>query len=114
MIDDTRHNFKAMKVEQRHKMVVKFLATNRELYHSLLDANLSIDKVNAPLTQPENRFDPHDVSHLIEMNHHQRKVYNIVKEYYRKKQLLDDYLLIDTEEEPAHITKLRTESPASF
>ena len=68
IINDTRQSFKEIKAEQRHKKVVRFLATKRELLYSLEDANLSLDLVNAPVAQPDSRFDPRDVSHLIEMN----------------------------------------------
>ena len=87
------------------------MTAKRELMYDLRDANMTIADAEEPLRQSR---DPRDRADKVDMNLHQRKVYKVVKEIYYKDQLADEYLLIDTKLEPAHLTKLRKENPKRF
>ena len=106
--NDIRNTFKQMKQEQRPKKIYKTMVAQRALLFDLKEANESTDKADE-MIDAENSMQAQN-----QLNAHQRHVYKIVRDVYYTEQHPIDFLNIDTELEPAKITRLRKENPEQF
>ena len=104
-----------MKLEQRHKKVVKFLAKKRELFYDLRDANETSQYATEPVINGDSEDNKNSgEGFVIPMNEHQKRVYKVIRDVYYKDQDPLECLLIGTDRESERLLKMKDEDPVSY